>query len=76
MGRKYCLLLVWEGNGKEMLSIISMGKKWEGNNVDLPFGKEKGGKLTFSFQFFPGKGNPVDPCTEHTSNTPLQSNWY
>ena len=37
MGRKYCLLLVWEGNGKEMLSIISKGRKWEGNNVDFPF---------------------------------------
>ena len=48
--------------GKEMLSIISKGRKWEGNNVDFPFGREKGGKLTFSFPFFPGKGNPADPC--------------
>ena len=62
MGRKFCVLLVWEGNGKEMLSIISKGRKWEGNNVDFPFGREKGGKSTFSFPFFPGKGNPADPC--------------
>ena len=62
MGRKFCVLLVWEGNGKEMLSIISKGGKWEGNNVDFPFGREKGRKLTFSFPFLSGKGNPVDPC--------------
>ena len=26
-----------EGKGKEMLSIISKGRKWEENNVDFPF---------------------------------------
>ena len=62
MGRKCCVLFIWEGNGKEMLSIISKGGKWEGNNVDFPFGREKGRKLTFSFPFLSGKGNPVDPC--------------
>ena len=62
MGRKFCVLFIWEGNGKEMLSIISKGGKWEGNNVDFPFGREKGRKLTFSFPFLSGKGNPIDPC--------------
>ena len=61
MGRKYCLLLVWEGNGKEMLSIISKGRKWEGNNVDFPFGRGKGGKLTFSFPFFREREIPLTP---------------
>ena len=45
-----------------MLSIISKGGKWEGNNWDFPFGREKGSKLTFSFPFLSGKGNPIDPC--------------
>ena len=69
MGRKCCVLFIWEGNGKEMLSIISKGGKLEGNNVDFPFGREKGRKLTFSFPFLSGKGNPVDPCHTLHENT-------
>ena len=59
MGREFFVMLVWEGNGKEMLSIISKGRKWEGNNMDFPFGRENVGKMEGNRH---EKGNPVDPC--------------
>ena len=31
MGRKKVILSVWEGNGKEIMRLVCMGGKWEGN---------------------------------------------
>ena len=40
----YLLFLVWEGNGKEILCTVGMGRKWEGNVVYCLSGKEMGRK--------------------------------
>ena len=40
MGRKFCVLLVWEGNGKEFLCTVGMGRKWEGNVKYFKQGKD------------------------------------
>ena len=42
MGRKLCLLCVWEGNGKGILCTPGMGRKWEGNVKYYKQGKEVG----------------------------------
>ena len=44
MGRKFCVMLVWEGNGKEILFTVGMGRKWEGNVKYYKQGKEVGRK--------------------------------
>ena len=44
MGRKFCVLLVWEGNGKEMLCTVYLGRKWEGNVKYYKQGREVGRK--------------------------------
>ena len=41
--------LVLEGNGKETLSTVCMGRKWEGNFVYSWYGKEMGRKCCVLF---------------------------
>ena len=56
--------MVWEGNGKEILCTVGMGRKWEGNVVYCLSGKEmlsisKGRKWegnNVNFPFRRGKG--------------------
>ena len=31
----YLLFLVWEGNGKEILCTVGMGREWEGNGREM-----------------------------------------
>ena len=63
MGRKYCFLLVWEGNGKEMLSIIREGS---GKEIMWIFhlGGEKEGN--FPSHFFRKREIPLLPATKCT----------
>ena len=59
MGRKFCVLLVWEGNGKEMLCTVYLGRKWEGNVKYYKQGREVGRKKC-GFSIWEGKRKEID----------------
>ena len=44
MGRKKVIVSVWEGNGKEIMRLVGMGGKWEGNYDIFWHCKEMGRK--------------------------------
>ena len=44
MGRKFLLLIVWEGKGKEKILFLVWEGKWEGQNEFSQCGKEMGRK--------------------------------
>jgi len=54
MGRKKVIVSVWEGNGKEIMRLVGMGGKWEGNYDIFWHCKETGRKKTL---FLVGEGN-------------------
>ena len=44
MGRNKIIMSVWEGNGKEIMRLVGMGGKWEGNDDIFWHCKEMGRK--------------------------------